>query len=309
LTFHTEAHAICGAIIGFLLVFCANIAYVKFYEAKTAAGAVYHGLRNINVCAASFLRPAEAGEPGFVEDERERARAMDEAQKDVREINRLVDVLFAFLRTALREKRHGYSVGKKRGGWRKTRGGGTGVVPDELLVTEDLCGSPSLSTLLLTSEERSKYVNVDPLNRFNVAVADLHRAVEKRRESGALYEKAAHEMYRECDVVLAAYKTCERVVTTPIPYQYTHMVNLVLFCFVFSAPFVFSATFDWLTPVPSAVLALGFYGIWEVGKTMMDPFDWNSPRVDLTAMGRRIAAEAERIHQAAKEDDERERSA
>jgi hypothetical protein len=32
LTFHTEAHAICGAIIGFLLVFCANIAYVKFYE-------------------------------------------------------------------------------------------------------------------------------------------------------------------------------------------------------------------------------------------------------------------------------------
>ena len=81
-------------------------------------------------------------------------------------------------------------------------------MPDELLVTDDLCGSPSLSSLLLTSEERSKYVNVDSLNRFNVAVADLHRAVEKRRESGALYEKAAHEIYRECDVVLVAYKTC-----------------------------------------------------------------------------------------------------
>ena len=322
LTFHTEAHAICGAIIGFLLVFCANIAYVKFYEAKTAAGAVYHGLRNINVCAASFLRPAEAGEPGYVEDERERARQMELTRKDVREINRLVDVLFAFLRTALRERRHGYRVAKeknasengtgqkqkqkqKRGGWRKTRGGGTGVVPDELLVTEDLTGSPSLSTLLLTSEERSKFLKVDPLNRFNVAVADLHRAVEKRRESGALYEKAAHEMYRECDVVLAAYKTCERVVTTPIPYQYTHMVNLVLFCFVFSAPFVFSATFDWLTPLPSAVLALGFYGIWEVGKTMMDPFDWNSPCVDLTAIGRRVADEGGRIARAAREEAEK----
>ena len=313
LTFHTEAHAICGAIIGFLLVFCANIAYVKFYEAKTAAGAMYHGLRNVNVCAASFLRPAEVGEPGYVEDADERERQMARTREDVAEINRLVNVLFAFLRIALRERRHGYRVaknasggaGKKNGGWRKTRGGGTGAVADELLVTEDLTGSPSLSTLLLTERERSKYLRVDPLNRFNVAVADLHRAVERRRETGALYEKAAHEMYRECDVVLAAYKTCERIVTTPIPYQYTHMVNLVLFCFVFSAPFVFSATFDWLTPLPSAVLALGFYGIWEVGKTMMDPFDWNSPCVDLTAIGRRVADEGGRIARAAREEAEK----
>ena len=312
-TFHTEAHAICGAIIGFLLVFCANIAYIKFYEAKTAAGAVYHGLRNVNVCAASFLRPAEAGEPGYEEDAIERERQMERARRDVAEINRMVNVLFAFLRIALRERRHGYRVaknaasgtGKKNGGWRKTRGGGTGAVADELLVAEDLTGSPSLSTLLLTESERSKYLRVDPLNRFNVAVADLHRAVERRRETGALYEKAAHEMYRECDVVLAAYKTCERVVTTPIPYQYTHMVNLVLFCFVFSAPFVFSATFDWLTPLPSAVLALGFYGIWEVGKTMMDPFDWNSPCVDLTVMGRRVADEGGRIARAAREEAEK----
>ena len=79
----------------------------------------------------------------------------------------------------------------------------------------------------------------------------------------------------------------------------------MLFCFVFSAPFVFSATFDWLTPLPSAVLALGFYGIWEVGKTMMDPFDWNSPCVDLTAIGRRVADEGGRIARAAREEAEK----
>ena len=28
---------------------------------------------------------------------------------------------------------------------------------------------------------------------------------------------------------------------------------------------------------------------------MMDPFDWNEPRIDLTATGRRINAEAQRI--------------
>lgn len=31
---------------------------------------------------------------------------------------------------------------------------------------------------------------------------------------------------------------------------------------------------------------------------MMDPFDWNEPRVDLTAVGRRINYEAQRITEA-----------
>jgi len=176
------------------------------------------------------------------------------------------------------------------------------------LLARDACGAPSLAALL-SDAERARYASVDHANRFNVVVAEMHVVVERCRRAGRVYEKAAFDVYADCDRVLAAYKTCERIVTTPIPYQYTHMVNLVLFFFVFSAPFIFTVTFEWLTPAPSAVLALGFYGIWEVGKTMMDPFDWNSPRVDLTAMGRRIAAEAERIHQAAKEDDERERSA
>ena len=49
------------------------------------------------------------------------------------------------------------------------------------------------------------------------------------------------------------------------------------------------------------MLALGFYGIWEVGKTMMDPFDWNSPMVDLTAIGRRVSDEGKRIAKAARD--------
>ena len=31
---------------------------------------------------------------------------------------------------------------------------------------------------------------------------------------------------------------------------------------------------------------------------MMDPFDWNSPRVDLTEMGKRVATEAQRLVEA-----------
>lgn len=318
-TFHTEAHAICGAIIGFLLVFCANIAYLKFYEAKTAVGDIYHGLRNMNIAFAAFLRTPARGEPGFGTPDA--AAAAARVRADQLELRRHTNVLFAFMRQSLREQRHGYSRDPKKrrgggigaegtgsgfrggaggafrfGGWWKSGGGGARTSDEELL-SDDLCGDPSLSSLL-TDEDRARYAAVDPANRFNVVVADIQRVVERNRRSGHLYEKAAYDVYRDCDLVLAAFKTCERIVTTPIPYQYTHMVNLVLFCFVFSAPLIFTVTFKWLTPFPSAILALGFYGIWEVGKTMMDPFDWNSPTVDLTEVGKRVATEAQRIVEA-----------
>jgi hypothetical protein len=39
-------------------------------------------------------------------------------------------------------------------------------------------------------------------------------------------------------------------VTTPVPYQYLHMLNVLLFFFVYSVPFVFTANFKWVTPFP-----------------------------------------------------------
>jgi predicted membrane chloride channel (bestrophin family) len=314
-TFHTEAHAICGAIIGFLLVFCANIAYLRYYEARSAVGDIYHGLRNMNIEFASFLRAPIAGEPGHVP-----AKGTDlpddaaSIKDDQLELRRLSNVLFAFIRQALREHRHGYrfdarSRGDEKGvgdgklgflrrmfkpGKAATFGGGTGPVSEASLLDQDLCGEPSLTTLL-TDEERVRYADVPVGNRFNVCVAEIQRVVARNQREGDLYEKAAYDVYKECDRVLSAFKTCERIVTTPIPYQYVHMVNLVLFFFVFSAPLVFTVTFKRLTPLPSGILALGFYGIWEVGRSMMDPFDWIEPCVNLTAIGRRISTEAQRI--------------
>lgn len=313
-TFHTEAHAICGAIIGFLLVFCANIAYLRYYEARSAVGDIYHGLRNMNIEFASFLRAPTAGEPSHQPGNPADAAAT--IKDDQLELRRLSNVLFAFIRQALREHRHGYRFdsrsrrglgedGADEGKPRFLRrifksskaasfGGGTGPVSEASLLEEDLCGEPSLATLL-TPEERRRYADVPVGNRFNVCVAEIQRIVARNQREGDLYEKAAYDVYKECDRVLAAFKTCERIVTTPIPYQYVHMVNLVLFFFVFSAPLVFTVTFKRLTPLPSGILALGFYGIWEVGRSMMDPFDWMEPCVNLTAIGRRISTEAQRI--------------
>ena len=75
--------------------------------------------------------------------------------------------------------------------------------------------------------------------------------------------------------MLNALKSAERIVTTPIPYQYLHMLNILLFFFVYSVPFVFTANFKWITPFPSCVVALAFYGVNEIGRCM----EAGSPRL------------------------------
>jgi len=46
----------------------------------------------------------------------------------------------------------------------------------------------------------------------------------------------------------------ERIVSTKMPFQYLHMVNFLLFIFVYSAPFVFTTGFKWLSPIPSCIV-------------------------------------------------------
>ena len=104
------------------------------------------------------------------------------------------------------------------------------------------------------------------------------------------------DAFRDLRVVLDALKSMERIVTTPIPHQYLHMLNVLLFFFVYSVPFVFTANFKWVTPFPSAVVALAFYGVNEIGRCMEDPFSWEEPCHDLSAAGWRSYRENAQIH-------------
>jgi hypothetical protein len=77
---------------------------------------MYHGLRNILILSCAFLRSSYPDEPGYVTDTKTRQKRWNRIDADVDEIARLVDILFAFLRIALREQRHGYRVMKGLGG-------------------------------------------------------------------------------------------------------------------------------------------------------------------------------------------------
>ena len=64
---------------------------------------------------------------------------------------------------------------------------------------------------------------------------------------------------------------------------------------------MFTANFKWITPFPSCVVALAFYGVNEIGRCMEDPFSWEDPCHDLSGVGWRIYRETLQIHQKADE--------
>ena len=82
--------------------------------------------------------------------------------------------------------------------------------------------------------------------------------------------------------------------TTPIPYQYLHMLNVLLFFFVLGAVRV-HRQLQVGHAFPSAVVALA-YGVNEIGRCMEDPFSWEEPCHDLSAAGWRSYRENAQIH-------------
>lgn len=272
-TFGNVAHVIAGSIVGFLLVFRVNLAYLKFYEAKEALGLVYDGLRNVMVATSAFMRESKEGERNHREHTPEQVAKL---HADLVEILRLTNLLYAFIRQAVREQRHGYP--------RKS------FVSDSDLLDADKFGSPCVPDLL-TPEERAYFKDVDFNNRPNLVMAKIQVMVERNRRLGFIYEKSAFDIYHECETVLGAFKTCEKITTTPVPYQYLHMLNFLLFFYVYTSPLVFSATFKWITPFPSVIVAMGFYGIAEIGQVIEESFDWEEPKHDLSGLGRRILNE------------------
>lgn len=278
ITFGTNMHSIAVTIIGFLLVFRTNLSYKKYYDGMTNLGQMYTSMRNVNIALLAFMRQSYEGEPGYSKDGFMLRSVM--VREDLQELRRQCNIAYAFIRQLVRDQRHGYPTGK---------------VDDDELLRNDKHGAPSLSTLL-TEPERELYRGIEPLNRPNIAFANMERIIERHRRLGHIYEQAAFEVYHEMEAVMQGLKGCEFIATTPAPYQYLQMVQFLLFVYVYSAPFVFTITFSWITPIPSMVVALGFYGINEIGVAIEDPFSWSPPYHDMSGVGTRIFNEVLAIH-------------
>ena len=210
------------------------------------------------------------------------AAASAKIAEDRTELLRLTNVLYATMRHVLRDLRVGSSDGEP--------------MTDADCINEDPSGKPPLPDLLREGES-TRLLALMPANRCNWVAMRIQMIVETHRRLGNISERAAFEIYQQLEVCLAAFKAMERIVSTPIPFTYLHMLQLILFFFVFSAPFVFTTTFHWIGFVPSIIVTIGFYGINEMGKLLQDPFNWQQPCHDLSGLGLRMYRENLKIHE------------
>lgn len=84
---------------------------------------------------------------------------------------------------------------------------------------------------------------------------------------------------------------CERIAQTPVPFAYAHHIKAFLFIFCLTAPLALLETMGWGTPIATAVIVYGLYGIDEIGVEIEDPFGYDPNDLPLDEIGEMIAAD------------------
>ena len=176
----------------------------------------------------------------------------DGAEAERREIARLVTMTYALLRQNLRRERDLGQLGME-----------------------------------LSDEERRA---LEPITvRPSVPVVWLTHVLARCQRGGRLSPERLHLMDANVTQLVDVWGGTERILKTPIPFAYAQHIKAFLTLFCFTAPFAMVEQMHWYTPVASAVLAFGMFGIEEIGVEIEDPFGHDPNDLPLDAIGSRIA--------------------
>ena len=104
------------------------------------------------------------------------------------------------------------------------------------------------------------------------------------------------------------FKSAYRIVETPVPMPYRHVLYFLTFCYVFITPWVYaepSKTADcssqddglackdgwaaWANGwAASTLICIAYYGVMELAAALQNPFGWDAIDLDLEAFGKRV---------------------
>lgn len=268
-TFDISAHRVLGIPLSFLLVTNIDWGYERFINSKQYVVDLQNELRSVIMCASIFMQP------------KTKNSTVVDVEADVLELQRLSKLLFGFMRICVRELMIG---GPDR--------------PEMDLVdclSSDEFGGVCKLNDLLDDAEIKELCSMPTHALTTWAAMRMNVIIDSYMRTGALSERFAAEAYRSLSSTLQAVQGLNRVATTPVPKQFRHLLQLLLFAFVFSTPFVLSVSYKWIGSLPAMLIALGFYGIAETSTGMMEPFSWSSPHHELSAICAAMDSRHERI--------------
>lgn len=139
----------------------------------------------------------------------------------------------------------------------------------------------------LNEEERSEaeLVAVRPV----LASVWLTRVLSRTSREGRLSSEKLHFMDANITQLVDFWGGAERIMKTPIPFAYAQHIKSFLLLFCFTAPFAMVEQMRWYTPIASAVLSFGMFGIEEIGIEIEDPFGYDPNDLPLDLIGERLA--------------------
>lgn len=82
---------------------------------------------------------------------------------------------------------------------------------------------------------------------------------------------------------------CEKIQKTPLPFAYVSLIKLLILVYLITLPIVLCSRFGWWSPLLTAVLALGMFGMEETSVEIEDPFGKNVNCIDLDVLTITIA--------------------
>ncbi|WP_029002886.1 bestrophin family protein [Azorhizobium doebereinerae] len=70
----------------------------------------------------------------------------------------------------------------------------------------------------------------------------------------------------------SAVASCERILTTPVPFAYTLLLHRTAYVFCFLLPFGFADLIGWLAPFAAGMVAYTFFGLDMLSDELEEPF-------------------------------------
>jgi putative membrane protein len=121
----------------------------------------------------------------------------------------------------------------------------------------------------------------------------LGSAIAEAAAEGRLSEQRVQMLEDNLTALCDLWGGAERIHKTPLPFAYAHHIKGFLLIFCLTVPFALLEPMGNMTPLASAVVAYGLFGIEEIGVEIEDPFGYDVNDLPLDAVGQTIARDVE----------------
>jgi predicted membrane chloride channel (bestrophin family) len=201
-------------------------------------------------------------------------------------IRNKVNLLFAFIRQSIRESKCGFHPDSHM---KRVK------FNDETFFYDPV--KPEIRDMASLTDFQTLYARFSPGDRVTYVAGELQALTGEfstHCESSGEYTVATN-----CAVatMMASHSGAQRIISEPVPFVYAHMLNVLLFLYVFMAPLQLlnSGGLNNFGLIAVLILCFGFYGINEAAIRMANPFGWDPVDLDIGAFAASIASSTKAI--------------